>query len=293
MRMSVMKLLIVGSGITGCATGIGFAGKGNEPIFYDVDRRKLEDMRARGYSVVETIPEAIDLVDVIFICVPTPTVDKRMDFSFLEDATTKVAAAIKGSEKYRVVVVRSTTLPSTSRSRILPLMEVHSGMKAGRDFGVCANPEFLREDHAFEDFERPARIVIGELDKKSGDTLEALYKPFEAPIYRMDLDSAEIIKYASNMFLATKISFFNEIFLICKELGLNPNLVSQVVSDDPRIGKYGIRGGQPFAGKCLPKDLEAFITFAREKGINPKMFEATWILNRQISDYLKNRKTDS
>lgn len=288
-----MKLLIVGSGITGCATGIGFARKGIEPIFYDVDRKKLEDMRVRGYNVAETIPEAIGLVGIICICVPTPTVDKRMDFSFLEDATVKVAAAIKGSEKYRVVVVRSTTLPTTTRTKILPLLESHSGMKAGKDFGVCVNPEFLREDHALEDFEEPARIVIGELDKKSGDTLEALYRLFEAPIYRMDLDSAEIIKYASNMFLATKISFFNEIFLICKELSLDPNLVSQVVSDDPRIGKYGIRGGRPFAGKCLPKDLDAFITFAHEKGINPKMFEATWFLNKQISDYLKNRKTSS
>ena len=204
-----MKLLIVGSGVVGYATGIGLARKGNDPIFYDVDKRKLEDLRKQGYNVVETFSEAVDLADVIFICVPTPTVNDRMDFSCLEDATIKIASALKETDRYRVVVVRSTTLPLTTRCRIVPLLELHSGMKAGRDFGVCTNPEFLRENRALKDFEKPSRIVIGELDRKSGDTLEELYKPFKAPIFRVDLDSAEMIKYTANSFLAAKISFFN------------------------------------------------------------------------------------
>ena len=284
-----MKILIIGSGVLGYATGIGFAKKGNDLVFYDVDKAKLHELQKQGYATVNSVEDAVD-VDVVFICVPTPTGANGMDFSFLQDAAIKAARAIKGNGKYSVVAVRSTVLPTTTRSRVLPLLESNSGMDAGKDFGICMNPEFLRENYAQYDFENPARIVIGELDKRSGDTLANLYEPFKAPTFRVDLDSAEMIKYAANLFLATKISFFNEIFLLCEKAGLSASVVSEIVAMDPRIGTYGVRGGQPFGGKCLPKDLEALIDFAHGKGLNPKMLEAARDLNKEISDYVKGRK---
>jgi UDPglucose 6-dehydrogenase len=147
------------------------------------------------------------------------------------------------------------------------------------------NPEFLREEHALQDFLNPSRIVVGELDKQSGDTLEKLYSSFKAPIFRTDLDSAEMIKYTANCFLAAKISFFNEVHMICRKLGLDSTFISKVASLDPRIGDYGIYGGRPFSGKCLPKDLEALIHFARTKKINPRLLEAVLEINKEVGSY--------
>ncbi|MDI6640673.1 MAG: UDP-glucose 6-dehydrogenase, partial [Methanocellales archaeon] len=182
-----------------------------------------------------------------------------------------------------LIVIRSTVLPTTTRTRIMPLLGIHSNLKAGEHFGVCVNPEFGRQASALQDFLNPSRIVIGELDKRSGDTLENLYDPFKAPIIRTNLDSAEMIKYVANCFLATKISFFNEIYIICKKIGLDPHFIAEATALDPRIGSYGIYGGRPFSGACLPKDLEAFINFVKKKKINPKLLDAVNYVNSKIS----------
>jgi UDPglucose 6-dehydrogenase len=166
--------------------------------------------------------------------------------------------------------------------QLVPVLEKYSGLKAGRDFGVCMNPEFLREKSSVEDFLNPDRIVIGSLNERSGEVLERLYSSFKSPIIKTDLDTAEMIKYASNLFLASKISFFNEIHLICQQVGLDSKMVSEAVSLDKRIGKYGVYGGKPFSGMCFPKDLAAFITFAKSKGVNPKLLEAVEEVNSEI-----------
>jgi UDPglucose 6-dehydrogenase len=280
---SQVKISIIGSGVIGEATGIGLQMYGNEVIFHDIKKEKLTLLKEKGYKIAGNIVEAISNSTVFFICVQTPTIDGQMNLNYVEAAAMGVARALQGRDGYHVVVVRSTVLPFVTRTRIIPLLERHSGLKAAKDFGVCINPEFARQSTALNDFLNPSRIVIGELDKRSGDLLESLYASFKAPIIRTNLETAEMIKYVANCFLATKISFFNEVFGICKKLGLDPHLISEVVSLDPRIGKYGIYGGRPFKGTCLPKDLEAFINFVKNKRLNPEILSATFVVNEEIN----------
>jgi len=290
-----MRVSIVGSGAVGQTTGIALRMKGNNVMFYDTDKEKLGTLKRQGYKVADNIAKVVRFSDVLLICVPTPTINKEMDFSCVKKATVDIAEAMSKTNDYKVVVIRSTVLPSTTRRKVVPLLQRFSKLRPGKDFGVCVNPEFMREKYALHDFLRPSRIVIGELDKRSGDTLEKIYSSFDAKIIRTDLDTAETIKYVSNLFLAAKISFFNEIYMICSELGLDANFISEVVSLDSRIGKYGIHGGKPFSGKCLPKDVEAFITYAKCQKINPKLLEAISSINKEISSYvsmkLNNRRT--
>lgn len=173
-------------------------------------------------------------------------------------------------------------MPKTTEEVVKPILEKFSGKKCGEDFGLCMNPEFLTEIHkSWSDdasmtrgFFTEDRIVIGEFDKKSGDILEQLYKPLNIPIFRVDLKTAEIIKYASNCCLASKISYWNQVFLICKKIDVDSNLVAQIVSMDSRIGKYGTVHQKAFGGKCFPKDLRAFIAFAEEHDSNSVFLKA-------------------
>jgi UDPglucose 6-dehydrogenase len=277
-----MKLAIIGSGNVGRATGIGFYLRGNDVIFCDVEEEKLLALRKEGHKVTNDLFDAVDKSDVSFVCVPTPTTDGKTDTKYVDDAVIDIAQALRNHKKYHLVVIRSTVLPSTARCQVIPKLEQISHAKAGIDFGVCSNPEFLRKATALEDFLKPSRIVIGQFDKKSGDILQGLYSTFPAPIIRTDLDSAEMIKYISNAFLSTKISFFNEIHMICEDLGLDPELILKAVAMDARIGTYGTVGGRPFEGECLPKDIEAFISYIETKGHNPKILKAAQYINQEM-----------
>lgn len=277
------KISIIGSGVVGEATGIGFQMHGNEVIFHDIDPKKLALLEEKGYNVSRNILEAVANSTVSFICVQTPTIGGQIDLKYIERATKGVAQSLREKDDYHLVVVRSTVLPFVTRTKIVPLLEQHSELKATEDFGVCTNPEFARHPSALEDFLNPNRIVIGELHKRSGDLLESLYADFKAPIIRTELETAEMIKYVANCYLATKISFFNEMFIICKKLKLNPHFISEAVSLDPRIGKYGIYGGRPFKGPCLSKDLEAFINFVKGRKLNPEQLSAVSKVNEEIN----------
>jgi UDPglucose 6-dehydrogenase len=252
-------------------------------IFHDIDKKKLIALRRQHYEVTENISEAVVGSTISLVCVQTPTVKGRMDFSDLKTAIKNIAESLRGKKEYHVVAIRSTVLPSTTRTRIIPLLEQHSKLRTGEDFGVCVNPEFLRQASALSDFLKPSRIVIGELDKRSGDLLKMLYTPFKSRIFRTDLDTAETIKYVANTFLATKISFFNEMYTICRRFGLDPHFISEVVALDPRIGNHGVYGGRPFEGSCLPKDLEAFINFVKDNEHNPKLLDAVLYVNKKIA----------
>lgn len=276
------KISIIGSGVVGTATGIGFQMHGNEVIFHDVDSKKLALLEKKGYNVSSNILEAVSNSIVSFICVQTPTIGGQINLKYIEQATKGVAQGLREKDDYHLVVIRSTILPFVTRKRIVPLLEQRSELEVAEDFGVCTNPEFARQASALEDFLNPSRIVIGELDERSGNMLESLYSDFKATIIRTELETAEIIKYVANCFLATKISFFNEMFIICKKLKLNPHLISEAVSLDPRIGKYGVYGGRPFKGPCLSKDLEALINFIKDKKLNPELLNAVVKVNDEI-----------
>ncbi len=284
-----MRVAVIGAGVVGKTTGVGFQMHGNEVIFYDTDLEKLAVLRREGFSVAESVEEAVCESDVSFICVQTPYDGGEVNLSYLKSAVVGVGESLTEGN-YHVVAIRSTIPPFTTRNVVVPLLQKSSGLRVGLDFGVCFNPEFLREASALQDFMNPSRIVIGEVDRKAGDVLEELYRPFGAPIFRTSPEIAEVVKYVANAFLATKISFFNEMYLLCVEIGVDPNFVAEVVALDPRIGNYGIYGGRPFSGSCLPKDLKTFIQFFRERDVEPTLLSAVLAVNEKMEKICGERE---
>lgn len=271
----------------GSTVGMGFEQLGNQVIFYDIDGRKVEHLQKAGHEATLDLKYAISNSSVSFICVPTPS-HGSIDLSQLTSAVKELTDALKDKLDYHLVVIKSTVLPTVTERIIIPLL-AESAKKLGEEIGVCVNPEFLTEiastwtdDEQYNrGFLTEDRIVIGEYDKKSGDILEQLYRPVGRPIFRTDLKTAEMIKYAANCMLATKISFWNELFLICQKSGIDSQQVADIVAQDPRIGKYGSVHGKAFGGKCLPKDLEAFISFIKGSH-NPALLTAV----KQINDHM-------
>jgi UDPglucose 6-dehydrogenase len=294
-----MKISIIGAGYVGLTTGIGLASL-NLVTCVDIDAAKVEKLN-HGESTIyepelaERLREALDKnqfkattdltgaiqdSEIIFICVGTPSKpDGSMDLKFIKQATKDVGSVLKTRSDYSVVVVKSTVVSGTTENVVVPLLESSSGKKAGAEFGVCMNPEFLREGKAFFDFFNPDRIVIGELDKRSGDALHKLYGDFKCPIIRTNPRTAEMIKYASNAFLATKISFINEIGNICKRLDIDVYEVANGIGLDRRISPHFLSAGIGFGGSCFPKDVKALMAKAKELGYEPEILKKVIELN--------------
>ena len=182
--------------------------------------------------------------------------------------------------------------PGTTEEKLIPILERNSRGKVGQDFGVCTNPEYLREAQATEDFANPWIVVIGENDPRAGEILEDLYRPFGCSIRRVSIREAEYQKYAHNLFNATKISFFNEMRQVAERLGIDPSRVFELVSHSAEgmwHPAYGTRDLGPFGGSCLPKDTQAFLAFAREKGTNMPLLQATIEVNRLLIEKEKRK----
>lgn len=255
-----MNILIVGCGTVGMATGKGFLRFGHSVMFHDKSQVRLDELKAMGFSISLRKIGIPTCSDVIFICTP-------------EDAVEQVIDEIVEKRVEGLKVIRSTVPPTTTRR-----LEVKTAMHNH----ICHNPEFLREGVADYEFMNPQRIVIGECCQKHGDLLEKLYEPFRAPIIRVDPTTSEMLKLASNTYLATLISFWNEINLICEKVGVNSHVVGKVASLDPRISIYGSSlHGKSFGGRCLPKDLDNFIGFCEEKGLNPVLLKAVKEVNER------------
>jgi len=275
------RIAIIGSGFVGEQIGRGFISWGHDVIFYDIVDKNQPNF-------TKDINSTIENSDISFICVPTPTTTRGIDLSYMKETAKNIGNALALQQKYHVVVIKSTVVPTTTESILIPILENCSGKKAGK-FGVCMNPEFLtgiesswtKDKEYKRGFLTEDRIVIGEYDKKSGEVLEQLYKPLNKPIFRTDLKTAEMIKYASNCMLAAKISYWNEICLICQKLGIDSQRVADIASIDPRIGKYGTAHGKAFGGKCLPKDLKAFISFANKYHM-AKLLKAVDDINEEM-----------
>ncbi|MCK4250315.1 UDP-glucose/GDP-mannose dehydrogenase family protein [candidate division WOR-3 bacterium] len=281
----VMKISIIGSGVVGTIIGTGFEKLGHEVVFYDVDLKRVEELKKRHKATTD-LGYAIKSTSISFVCVPTPYIN-GFDSGYIISATEGIAKVLKDNDGYHLVVIKSTVVPTTTENVIIPILRRYN--RIGEDVGICMNPEFLTEiadtwandEYYKRDFFTEDRIVIGEYDKKSGDVLEELYKPLNKPLLRVDLKTAEMIKYASNCMLAAKISYWNEIFLICQKLGIDSHKVGDIVGSDPRIGRYGTVHGKAFGGKCLPKDLKAFIDFA-EKYRNVRLLKAVNEINEEM-----------
>ncbi len=304
-----MNISVIGTGYIGLITGAGFAGKGNKVVCVDVIKEKVDLINSGKSPVYEkgldeiikknigknltattSIIGAVLNSDVTFICVGTPlNSDGSSDLRYIKDASEDIGKILAKKNSYHVVVVKSTVLPGTTENIVIPSLEKNSKKNAGKDFGVAMNPEFLREGVALEDFLKPDRIVIGSIDKRSGDLIEKLYSGFnvaESKILRTNLKTAEMIKYASNAFLATKISFINEIGNICKELGIDVYDVAKGISLDHRIGPYFLNAGLGFGGSCFPKDVKALVYEAKKLGYEPELLNSVLNVNSRQPEIL-------
>jgi len=287
----VKRVWIVGAGIVGEATGKGLINKGNEVIFIDKVPdvvRRLNEAGFKSFSFEEVEQDGLEIPDIAMFCIQTPLKsDSSVNLDYLAEAFVTYSKFLKKkfTGKYHVIVVRSTVPPLTTNETVIPLMEKYSGLKVGRHFGLCMQPEFLRTIYCEEDFLQPKAIVIGEYDKCSGDYLESLYQNFRVPVFRVDLITAEFVKYVNNCFNATKISFANEIWLIGHKLGLDVNSIlsiSALTAEGYWNPKYGTVGGQPFGGPCLMKDIEGFNNFASKIKIDVPLLRAAVEVNNRM-----------
>lgn len=296
-----MKISVIGSGYVGSVTAACFAEVGHEVVCVDIDKKKMDQINAgispiyeegleellqkyAGKSLTATTDYeyAITNTDISFICVGTPSAeDGSIELSIVRAATASIGAVLAKKEGYHVVVVKSTVVPETTEKFVLPILEEISGKIAGKDFGVAMNPEFLREGKAVYDFMHPDKIVVGAIDKKSGDLVSELYRTFKCEVTRTSLSTAEMIKYANNSLLATKISFANEIGNICKRLNVDTYEVMEAVGKDSRISPRFLNSGAGFGGSCFPKDVKALIGKAKEIGYSPDLLESVIAVNEK------------
>ena len=210
--------------------------------------------------------QAILDTDLSFVCVGTPSqVNGNLDLRYIRRICEEIGEALSAKTSRHTVVIRSTILPGTMHKIVIPTLEEVSGKKAGVDFGICNNPEFLREGSAVEDFRSPSKTVIGEFDEASGDMLVKLYEKLEAPLIRTDIESAEMVKYVDNSWHALKIGFANEIGNLCKSSGIDGQAVMGIFCQDRKlnISSAYLRPGFAFGGSCLPKDLRALSYHAK------------------------------
>jgi UDPglucose 6-dehydrogenase len=250
--------------------------KGISP-FYEPGLDELVKERV-GKGMLSGTTDNVDAIrqsDVTFICVGTPSLpDGSADLSAIEDVSKDIGSALKEKGEYHLVVAKSTIPPGTTGDLILPTIEEHSGKKVGADFGLCMNPEFLRQGSAVHDSLNPDRIVIGEYDRKSGDVLEGLYSVYDCPKIRCDIRAAELIKYAANSLLATKISFANEFSRICEKFNVDVYEVMRGVGFDFRINPRFLDAGVGFGGSCFPKDVNAIVALARGKDVETPLLDS-------------------
>jgi UDPglucose 6-dehydrogenase len=284
------NLAIIGSGVVGQATGKGFSKLGHSIVFVDINQNVMNKLSSQGYKVCH-INEIQNIhCDATIICLPTPSKKGTIDLSYFENTLPKLGFKLSLLDEYHLFVIRSTILPGITESYLIPLLEQTSGKKSGIDFGICYNPEFLREAYSNEDFLHPNSIIIGSSDVRAKDSLLKLYDEIinnnHVRITTTDLKTSEMVKYASNLFSATKISFTNEIWNICQKLNINCDDVMEATANsswgmlDPR---YGIKGGYAFGGSCFPKDTECFLTFAnKDCGLEMPLLNSTIEINNSF-----------
>lgn len=286
-----MKISIFGLGYVGTVSAGCLAQDGHEIIGVDPVQTKV-DLINRGCSPIieerigELIAATVDAgslratmepcqavwdTDMSIVCVGTPSLSNgNLDLRYIRRICEQIGEALKHKRTWHLVVIRSTILPGTMQGTVIPILEAFSEKTAGADFGVCHNPEFLREGSAVKDFRTPPSTIIGELDKASGDLLARLYGNLDAPLVRTDLATAEMIKYVNNSWHALKIGFANEIGSLSKPLGVDAHEVMKIFCLDTKlnISSAYLLPGFAFGGSCLPKDLRALAYAAKTCDLN-------------------------
>lgn len=248
-------------------TKVRLINEGKAPIVEpELDELIADSVAAGRLEATDDAFRAVEGTGLSLVCVGTPSESNgRLDLKFVSRVCEEIGAAMARKGAFHVVTFRSTMLPGTMRDVVIPTLEAASGKEAGGGFGVCINPEFLREGSAVHDYNHPPKIVIGETDSKSGDLLAELYGELQAPLFRTDIATAEMIKYADNSWHAVKVAFANEIGSFCKALGVDSHKVMNIFCQDIKLNlsPYYMRPGFAFGGSCLPKDVRALAHRAR------------------------------
>lgn len=275
-----MKISIFGMGYVGAVSAGCLAQDGHTVVGVDPNRTKVDlvnqgvtpivekdigEMIAEGVkqgrlSATTDVADAVARTEVSLICVGTPSqLNGNLDLSYVRRVCEEIGTAIAKKEGFHVVVARSTMLPGSMRDVVIPSLEAASGKKAGVDFGVCNNPEFLREGTAVYDYYHPPKTVIGESDPRAGDLLVQLYSAMNAPLVRTTIETAEMVKYTDNVWHALKVGFANEIGNLCKAVGIDSHRVMEIFCQDTKLNlsPYYLKPGFAFGGSCLPKDVRA------------------------------------
>ncbi len=302
MRISIFGLGYVGAVSAGC-----LAAEGHEVIGVDPNRTKVDLINRGQTPVIEKdigemiavsvaagrlrattdVAEAVAASELSLVCVGTPSqLNGNLDLSHVRKVCEEIGTALRGKADFHVVVARSTMLPGSMRTVVIPTLEEFSGRRAGMDFGVCNNPEFLREGSAVYDYRNPPKTVIGETDARAGDLLVRLYEKLNAPLVRTDVETAEMVKYTDNAWHALKVAFANEIGNLCKALGIDGHRVMEIFCQDTKLNlsPYYLKPGFAFGGSCLPKDLRALTYKARALDLDLPVLNAILPSNaRQVA----------
>ncbi len=248
-------------GVDPIQTKVDLINRGQTPIIEkdigDLIKSAVQNNRLRATTDAY---EAVVNSELSLICVGTPSqLNGDLDLKYINRVCERIGVVLKDKRDRHVVVIRSTILPGTMRNVVIPILEEYSGKRAGEYIGICNNPEFLREGSSVYDFYNPPKTVIGESDMMSGNLLASLYEHLDAPLFRTDLELAEIVKYVDNMWHALKVGFANEVGDICKEIGIDGHKVMDIFCRDTKlnISPYYMKPGFAFGGSCLPKDLRA------------------------------------
>jgi len=298
-----MKIAIIGLGFVGLSLTSVLASKGNNVVGIDVDAEKckkicdgispffepdLEKMLKIGLKKKLIISDDFSLIkdcDMIFVAVGTPQKSNgAIELSMIKKAVTSVGKILSKTKKNPIVLIKSTVIPGTMQNVILPILEKRSGKKAGKEFGLISNPEFLRESSAIRDTKFPHVIVLGGYQTKFMKKAKRFFSKLHpnVSIIITNHQTAEMIKYANNSFLATKISFINQLSNICQNIpGANIDDIAKTIGLDPRIGALFLNAGPGYGGSCLPKDMKALINFADTIGINPTLLNAVEKTNQK------------
>jgi GDP-mannose 6-dehydrogenase len=299
-----MNVSIFGLGYVGAVSAACLADLGHSVIGVDPNRDKVDLINAGRAPVVEAELEdltrravqrgrlraiqdpqlAVLESEITLICVATPSkTNGDLDFRFLEKVCSEIGTALAAKSTFHVVVVRSTILPGTLRGLVIPLLERFSRRRAGVDFGVCNNPEFLREGSAIRDFRSPPKTVIGTTDSRAADLVQGLYEGLPGPVIRCPIEVGEMVKYADNTWHAVKVAFANEIGKICKSSGVDSHAVMEIFCKDTKLNlsPYYLKPGFAFGGSCLPKDLRALTYRARSRDVSTPLLNSLMFSNRE------------
>ncbi|HEX5219170.1 MAG TPA: UDP-glucose/GDP-mannose dehydrogenase family protein [Verrucomicrobiae bacterium] len=303
-----MKLTIIGTGYVGLVTGTCFAEVGHQVICVDSDAAKVKLLQSGGIPIYEpgleelvkknvgagrlsfttSTAEGVTESDVIFIAVPTPPQpDGSVDMSFIEKVAREIAAAMTS---YKIIVDKST-VPVKTGDKVAETIKRYCKSKV--EFDVISNPEFLREGFAVEDLMKPDRIVVGVRSPRPVAAMKQVYEPFNAPIIITDINSAELIKHASNSFLALKISYINAVSVLCEATGANVQEVATGMGLDERIGRRFLNAGIGFGGSCFPKDLSAFIKISEQVGYDFRLLKEVQRINAEQMERFVKKITDT